>query len=296
MKKKLALGIDLGGTSTKLGIVDSTGEIIGLAGIPTRGRPEEMARAIAEAYRRMGRRVAVCGAGVPGPLTPDRNVIVDAVNIAGWKKVPFRRLLAKHLKMPVVLENDANVAGFGEFRAGAGKGARSVVLYTLGTGVGGGIVVDGRLVLGDGGFGAELGHVPVELDGEPCGCGRRGCLEAYASSRALQRKRGEGLTAKEIFEEARRGVPKSARIIGTMCKALGAAIAGIAHTLNPSVVILSGGISLAGEFLLRRVRKEARDRMFPGCAAMTKIVLGKLGDRAGVVGAALWGLEKYGNG
>lgn len=255
-----------------------------------------MARSIAEAYQRLGRGVSACGAGVPGPLTPDRNVIVDAVNIEGWKDVPFRKLLSQHLKMPVVLENDANVAGFGEFKAGAGKGARSVVVYTLGTGVGGGIVVDGRLVVGDGGYGAELGHVPVELDGEPCGCGRRGCLEAYASSRALQRMRGDGLTAKEIFEEARRGVPRSVKIIDTMCKALGAAIAGIAHTLNPSVVILSGGISLAGSILLSRVRKEARDRMFPGCAAMTEIVLGKLGDRAGIVGAALWGLEKHGSG
>jgi glucokinase len=286
------LGVDIGATNTKIGIFDRSGGARRLDSFPTERDPSKEAAAIARWSSEL--KPSCAGVGIPAPLDCRRDRVLWAVNL-GWKNVPFRSILARKLRMPVVIENDANVAAWGEYRCGAARGRRSCVLFTLGTGVGGGIVIDGRLHLGDTGFAAELGHVIVQPGGALCGCGHRGCLEAYASATAFDRRHREltgraGPEPRLLFALARRGDRTCLRIVDEAAQALGVAIAGLAHSINPSVAVLSGGISLAGPWFLSRIRRRARELMYKQCAL--DILLGKLQENAGVIGAALWALER----
>ena len=194
---KTYIGIDLGGTFIKYGLVDEEGNILEKGKVPTPAGCgyEETVRAIADAAAKLADKKP-CGVGIgsPGVIDGERGIAVTSGNL-GWEKVPLEKDVAALCKLPVVLTNDANAAAFGECYGGAGKSYRSLVFLTLGTGVGSGIVIDGKLFEGNGGAGAELGHMVIRTGGERCGCGRRGCYEAYASASALVKQTKKAMIA-----------------------------------------------------------------------------------------------------
>ena len=226
--------------------------------------------------------VRACGIGAPGPLDLRRTRILVAPNL-GWHNVPLPRLLGSRLGRRVRLENDANCAAYAEWAIGAGKGTHGLALYTLGTGVGGGLILDGRLWTGAAGGAAEFGHVQIDPRGPACACGRRGCLEAFASAPAVARAAGTR-TAEEAFGSR---APRARKAVEGAVAALGAAVAGVFNVLQPERFVISGGMAAAGAGFLVRVRRAARDRVFEAYRKKLVIVRGTLGDKAGWIGAAL---------
>jgi glucokinase len=293
----LYLGIDLGGTNVKIGVCTAQGESRGSASIPTEaGRgPQDTIERIAAAARKLMEktgRARACGSGVPGPLDLERRTLFRATNMPGWINVPYPSLLGERLGMPTFMENDANCAAWGEYIAGAGRGTRSLVLYTLGTGVGGGIVIHGELWVGASGAAGELGHMTIDPNGPDCGCGQKGCLEQYASATAVARRWGKG-SAKECFDAARKGDPEALAVVEWASEALSMGLANMIHVLHPDIIVLAGGMAQAGDLLVSRVREGVRRRVFPVFVEKIRIESSKVfGDDAGWLGAALWAARK----
>jgi glucokinase len=295
---ELYLGIDLGGTSVKLGVCGASGESRGRLSIPTepaRG-PEDVVGRIGQAAARLMAqtgRAAACGSGVPGPLDLERRLLIRANNLPGWSRVPYPELLARALGgMPTVMENDANCAAWGELVAGAGRGVASMALYTLGTGVGGGIILDGKLWVGASGAAGEFGHMTIDPAGPLCGCGQRGCVEQYASASALAARWGKG-DARACFEAARAGDPAALAAVDWAADGLAQGLANAFRVLHPELIVLAGGVALAGDFLLERVRQGVRRRLQPSHLPHLRIEASQVpGDDAGWLGAALWGARR----
>jgi glucokinase len=295
--KDLFLGIDLGGTFVKLGICTTSGEVQGTMAIPTRPDrgPEDTVQRIGEAgdllQKKLGR-VKACCAGVPGPLDLERRILMRANNLPGWTNVRFPQMLGNRMGMPTYMENDANCAAWGEFITGAGKGLRSLVLYTLGTGVGGGIVINGELWIGASGAAGELGHMTIDQNGPMCGCGQPGCVEQYASATAVAKKFGKG-TAKDCFDAARKGDAKAVEVVNWASDGLAVGVANMIHVLHPDIIVLAGGMALAGEILLEKVREGVKRRVFGVFIEKIRIEASQVpGDDAGWLGAALWAARK----
>jgi glucokinase len=295
--KDLFLGIDLGGTFVKLGICTASGEVQGTMAIPTRPDrgPEDTVQRIGEAgdllQKKLGR-VKACCAGVPGPLDLERRILMRANNLPGWTNVRFPQMLGNRMGMPTYMENDANCAAWGEFITGAGKGLRSLVLYTLGTGVGGGIVINGELWIGASGAAGELGHMTIDQNGPMCGCGQPGCVEQYASATAVAKKFGKG-TAKDCFDAARKGDAKAVEVVNWASDGLAVGVANMIHVLHPDIIVLAGGMALAGEILLEKVREGVKRRVFGVFIEKIRIEASQVpGDDAGWLGAALWAARK----
>ena len=304
------IGIDLGGTNIAVGVVDSGYHLISEASVPAgAGRPAEqvvadMCRAVELALDKAGltaRDCASIGVGAPGTCDPQRGVVVCAYNL-GWFDVPVCRMLTEHFGLPARLSNDANCAALAETVAGAAVGCRSMVLITLGTGVGSGIIADGKLLEGAGGTGAEVGHALLVLDGEPCTCGRRGCWEAYGSATALirQGKRagqahpesalssfGDALTAKDVFDAAEQGDETAQAVLERYYVYVAAGITDLVNILGPELVLIGGGISRQGERLLAPVREYVASNCFGGHDRKPpELRAAKLGNEAGIIGAA----------
>ena len=256
------IGIDLGGTNIAVGVVDSGYHLISEASVPAgAGRPAEqvvadMCRAVELALDKAGltaRDCASIGVGAPGTCDPQRGVVVCAYNL-GWFDVPVCRMLTEHFGLPARLSNDANCAALAETVAGAAVGCRNMVLITLGTGVGGGIIIDGKIYAGMRSMGAELGHTLLVLEGEHCTCGRDGCWEAYASATALirQAKRAgaadpasalhgrEELTARDVFDLADGGDAAAQAVIDRWCVYVAAGLTDLVNGLAPEVILLGG--------------------------------------------------------
>jgi glucokinase len=295
--KDLFLGIDLGGTFVKLGVCTASGEVQGTMAIPTRPDrgPEDTVQRIGEAgellQKKLGR-VKACCAGVPGPLDLERRILMRANNLPGWINVRFPQMLGNRMGMPTYMENDANCAAWGEFIAGAGKGVQSLVLYTLGTGVGGGIVINGEMWIGASGAAGELGHMSIDPNGPMCGCGQPGCVEQYASATAVAKKFGKG-TAKDCFDAAKKGDAKAIAVVDWAADGLAVGLANMIHVLHPDIIVLAGGMALAGEFLLQKVREGVKRRVFGVFIEKIRIEASQVpGDDAGWLGAALWAARK----
>jgi glucokinase len=298
---KYVAGIDLGGTNIKVGLLDFEGSVLAKHSIPTQaqgGRDLVIGR-LAESVRLVCDRggfpledVAAVGLGVPGTISIEKGMIFTAPNLPGWTEVPVRDLLADQLGMPVVIENDANSAAWGEYWKGAGQGVDSMVMLTLGTGIGGGIILGGELVHGTSDCAAELGHLIIEYDGEVCGCGNRGCLEAYASAPALvkrlQRAIEEGRPS-TLAEEVKAGAREKLEETGMF---LGVGIVSILHALNPRLVVLSGGMIGAGDMILEPVKETIKQRAFPEIGEAARVVFARLGGDAGFIGAAGQALKR----
>jgi glucokinase len=305
------IGIDVGGTKVLGGVVSETGEILTTA---RRDTPREGGRAltqtIADVALELIREYPVDSIGVSaaGFISSDRQTILATPNIAGWNGVNLDLELTQIIGKRIVLENDANAAAWGEFKFGAGRGRTDLMLLTLGTGVGGGLILDGKLFRGAFGIGAELGHIRLVPEGHLCGCGIRGCLEQYASGSALMRHareaisaspdlarnllaRGdgtlEGLKGHHITSAAREEDPVALAAFNTMANYLGAGIASLCAVIDPSCIVLGGGVIEAGEIFLGPTR-EAALRLIPftGKHPYPDIVPAELGNNAGLVGVA----------
>lgn len=309
---RLTVGIDLGGTHARVAVVDAGGRILARRKEAT--RPEEGPQAV---FRRLARAVrdllaalpgaaevrwgrakdaaaALVGVGLatPGPVDVRRGVIVTTPNLPDWREVPAAALLAAELGLPVRHLRDANAALLGEVWLGAARGCREVVLLTLGTGIGGAALVGGRLLSGRDGFAGEFGHLTVDPDGPACGCGNRGCLEALASGTAIRRRTGR--EAREVFAAARGGEPEALAVVSGVAGALGAGLAGLANAFNPERIVLGGGMVAEWDLFVPRAVEEMRRRAFAPVTAGLEVVPARLGDDAGVLGAAFAALEEEG--
>jgi glucokinase len=315
LEKKYSIGVDLGGTNIVSAIVNCQGKIVSRLKVPTlaeRGKEATIKRIIETIHENIVQSTIVLddiigiGIGAPGPLDIKRGIINFAPNLPGWIDVPLKKKLKNEFNMKVVLENDANAAAWGERCFGAGQGVDNLVCFTLGTGIGGGIIIDGKIYHGNNYGAAELGHMTVNKDGPRCNCGNYGCLEAYSSATGIKNriinrieegikseflnfdddKLFESLRLKSIFEAARKGDKLTKGVVEEAISYLGIAIANIANILNPEMVVLVGGITNEGDKLLIPLREEVKKRAFYSNYKSLKIVIGKLGGNAGVLGAA----------
>jgi glucokinase len=309
-----AVGIDLGGTNIKFGVVSSSGRIVRRAKIPTLAAhgPKKALRRIIATIRRFGRDhdIAQVGIGVAGLIDHKRGIIRLPPNLPGWDGTPVKETIEKATGIPATVGNDVNACALGEFLFGAGRGKRDVFCLTLGTGIGGGIIANGRLVIGANQSAGEVGHTTIFPDGQMCKCGSRGCLECYAGaeyivqraiallrtlgprlkSRSLIRKytrnRLETLTTRTIARAARAGDPLALDVIRETGYYVGLGIANVIHLLDPEVIIIGGGVSGFGKPLLAAIQTTVDERIARFEGWKLEIRLSELGDDAGVLGAS----------
>lgn len=306
----LAIGVDVGGTKVAAGVVDEQGVVIAKSRRPTpSASPSDVEQTIADlvADLRAEHDVTAVGIGAAGFIDAERSTVLFAPNLA-WRDEPLRDEVAKLIGLPVVVENDANAAAWGEYRFGAGRGFDHLVCVTVGTGIGGGIVLDGRLYRGRFGIGAEFGHMQVVPNGRRCGCGQRGCWEQYCSGRALLHEareiadvqkewgkrllelgdgRPEGIEALEVTTAAQEGDPAALACFEAVGSSLGQGLADLASTLDPAVFVIGGGVADTGELLLAPARRIYAERLTGTThRPHAEIRLAALGNEAGMVGAA----------
>ncbi|MCD7948432.1 MAG: ROK family protein [Oscillospiraceae bacterium] len=291
----------MGGTNIAAAVVDKSGAVLSRASLPTpRGVGAQavasaMARAAQDAYEQGGftlSDIASVGVGSPGTVDPEQGLIRRWYKM-GFENVPITALLARALPKPIFLENDANCAALGEYAAGAGRDVRSLVAITLGTGVGGGVVLDGSIYTGFQHAGMEPGHMVVAHGGRLCACGRRGCLEAYASASALITRTREVLglaqaDGKTAFLEAKQGNPLAMQVVEEYISYLACGIVNLVNLFQPELVCLGGGVAEQGERLLTPLQDIlARENYARGLPQRTRLVQAALGNDAGILGAAL---------
>lgn len=307
----LTIGIDVGGTKVLGGVVDESGKVLTTARKDTpRQGGSALTQTIANVAKELLQQHSVASVGVSaaGFVSSDRKTMLATPNIADWNGVDLDHQLVELIGLPVVIENDANSAAWGEAKFGAGKNQNHMMMLTVGTGIGGGIVVNGALYRGAFGIAAEFGHMRVVPEGHICGCGARGCFEQYASGNALLRhareainaspevarnllSRGDGtvagLTGQAITEAARDGDPVALAAFNTTGQWLGAGIASLAVLLDPACVVIGGGVIGAGEILLKPTRESLERNMpFTGKHPYPEIIAAQLGNEAGLVGVA----------
>lgn len=318
MDKKI-IGIDLGGTTVKFAIMTLDGEIQQKWSIDTNVLDEgshivpEIVETInhhLELYGMTPADFVGIGMGTPGSVDIEKGTVIGAYNL-NWKTLqPVKEQIEAGTKIPFVLDNDANVAALGERWKGAGENDPNVIFITLGTGVGGGIVAEGNLLHGAAGCAGEIGHVTVDPNGFMCTCGKRGCLETvssatgvvrvartmaeeYAGDSQLKQKLDDGqdITSKDVFEFAQAEDPFALMVVDKVCFYLGLACGNLGNSLNPSAIVLGGGVSAAGEFLRSRVENYFNEFTFPQVRNSTSIKLAQLGNEAGVIGAGSLALK-----
>ena len=290
------IALDLGGTSLKGALVDENGAIGVREQQSTVGADRDgIVRAIVEMVKKLqaaGGEVAGVGLGMPGPLDPFSGVVHITPNLPFKEPFPMKETLEKETSLRVLVNNDANLAAFGEWLKGAAAGARNAVMLTLGTGIGGGLIIEGKLFMGSGGFGAELGHITIASDGPICGCGALyGCFEALASGTAIIRAAQEEISpkvdnAEAVAKLAQEGNEVARAIWEDEGKWLGIAIANYLNVFNPDVVIVGGAIAAAWPLFERRMMEEVNARAFAVMREHVKVVPAALGNDAGIIGAA----------
>ena len=306
----LAIGIDIGGTKVAAGVVDEQGTIIADRRVPTPGKSAaDVEQAIGGLVMELRKEhdVVAVGIGAAGFVDAARSTVLFAPNVA-WRDEPLRDEVAKLVDLPVVVENDANAAAWGEYRFGAGRGEDHMVCVTVGTGIGGGVVLGGQLYRGKFGIGAEFGHMQVVVDGRRCGCGQLGCWEQYCSGRALlheareiadvQKEYGrrllelgdgvpEGIEAPEVTRAATEGDPAALECFSVVGHWLGQGLANLAALLDPGCFVVGGGVADAGDLLLDPARRTfGKVLTGTGHRPRPEIRHAHLGNRAGMVGAA----------
>jgi glucokinase len=316
----LFVGIDLGGTNVKAGLVDHDGRVLGAVSVPTEADegPEagirrmcDTARAAVSQSGQDWQHVTAVGIGSPGTMDIPAGMILRPHNLPGWRDIPLRERIRERLQRPTVLQNDANAAAYGEYWVGAGRDAHSMVLFTLGTGIGCGIIVGDTIIEGEHSHGGEAGHVVLQMEGgRLCGCGKFGCLEAYASATALIKRTeevldtdravriaqavsaGDELTPKLLADLADQGDAFADELIMQTARYLAVGVVNLMHTIDPDLVALGGAMTFGrdddplGRRFREEVQKEVRRRAFPVPAEKTSIVYATLGGDAGFIGAA----------
>lgn len=313
------IGVDLGGTNIVVGAMSADGSRqFAMHSTPTPPRSEgsservvermiEMVEVtIAETLTETGatrNNILGVGIGAPGPLDRENGVVIIAPNL-GWHNLPLRDLISDAVRLPATLDNDANCATYGEWWVGAARGARNVVGITIGTGIGGGLIIDGKLYHGSSDVAGEIGHMTIDQTGRRCGCGNYGCLEAYASGPNIAERAREALrsgeiselpsmvggdleriTAATVYEAAHKGDLVAREVVRDTAKFLGVGLANLLNVFNPDVVVVAGGVTQAGDALFEPLRAEVRRRAFKPAVAACRIVPGELPGTAGVIGA-----------
>ena len=314
---RYVVGVDLGGTNIKTGVMPTDGSrTLAVRSTPTHaelGAEGVIRRIIVQAEASIAAAMAETGAtrdqfagvgvGAPGPLDREEGIVLIAPNL-GWRDVPLRALVSDALGMRAALDNDANCATLGEWWVGAARGARHVVGMTIGTGIGGGLVLHGRLYHGASGVAGEVGHATIDSNGRRCACGNYGCLEAYASGPAIAERAREALasdeesilptlaggdpaliTAETVYEAADLGDQLARQLVRDTAGFLGTGVANLLNIFNPEVVVIAGGVTRAGDALFEPLRAEVKRRAFRPAVAACRIVPGTLPGTAGIVGA-----------
>jgi len=306
----LRIGIDLGGTKIAAGVIDENFELLSRAEVPTRASLgaetviADMADCVRQALAAAGRELADCagaGIGSPGLCDTEKGSVRNAHNL-GWYGVPVCGMLSEELGLPVRVDNDANCAALGEVVAGAAKGSRSALMVTLGTGVGGGIIIGGEIYSGWQSLGGEIGHMCIVMDGEQCSCGEKGCWEAYAASSALVRQAEKAasehpesllaahagtLDGKKIFAALNEGDAVAKMVVERYCAYVGVGIVNLVNAIYPESIIIGGGISAVGETIIGPIREYIANHFFASKRElMPRVLQAKLGNDAGLIGAA----------
>ncbi|MDO8689944.1 MAG: ROK family protein [Dehalococcoidia bacterium] len=317
MKEQYIVAIDMGGTRFRVALVDSTGRLSYRKSYPTQvtdGVEAIVTRLVQAAQEAM----ACCGAlhvlaagfAAPGPLDPRTGVILTPPNLPGWHDVPLKALLEERLHIPVFMGNDANLAALGEQRFGAGRGMENLIYLTVSTGIGAGVIADGRLLLGRDGLAGEAGHMSL-AEGPRCNCGNYGCLETLSSGTAIARTARERMeagerssiarltdgetTAEAVEAAARAGDVLAQSVMATAARYLGIGVLNLVHLFNPQAVIIGGGVSQAGELIFAPVRRIIAERAMPNFRK-TEVIPAALGDDVGLYGAAALTLAETGMG
>jgi glucokinase len=318
--RQLVLGIDLGGTKINTALVDRAGVILARdfrETLVAEGPDAIIARMLDAARQVMNRadvradQVDAVGVCAPGPLDLDAGLALAPPNLPGWDRIPLTSRIAEGLGMPALLENDANAAALGENRFGAGRGTQHMIYVTASTGIGGGLILDGRLYHGRGGLAGEIGHQTILPHGPICGCGNRGCLESLASGTALARMGRESvargvptliaqlaegdpgrISAKLVAQAAAQGDAEAKMILSQAMDFLGIGMANLVNLFNPELIVIGGGLTNLGDALFGPVRRAVDRNAFPAAAQAVRIVQAELGDDVGALGAAALALGK----
>jgi glucokinase len=317
------VGIDVGGTNVKIGLFDTELKLISKTSVTTDADMgpeiviEKMARTVETLLTDAGlslKDIVAVGIGTPGPAKYSEGIIIRSTNMPKFKNVPICRMLNEKLGAPIVFDNDANVACWGEYAVGAGKGVKDIVFFTLGTGIGGGVVSNGELVHGCDENGAELGHTIIYPDGRLCNCGQRGCVEAYASADSTARRATEALeggaesslkkvldekgriTSKDVYEHLASGDKLAQEITDGTAKALAITCINMLHATEPKRIVFAGGMIAAGEVLLEGIRRFFNEYVWTIKSESVEICFATLGEDAGIIGAAALALHKESRG
>ena len=314
------VGIDVGGTNVKIGLFDTNLRLISKTSVTTEAEMgpdiviDKMAKTVENLLAEAGlslQDIVAVGIGTPGPAKYSEGIIIRSTNMPKFKNVPICQMLNEKLSAPVVFDNDANVACWGEFSVGAGKDVEDMVFFTLGTGIGGGIVTNGELVHGCDENGAELGHMIIHPDGRKCNCGQRGCAEAYASADSTARRATEAIeggaesslkrvleekgkiTSKDIYEHLATGDELAKEITDGTAKALAITCINMLHTTEPKRIVFAGGMIAAGDVLLSRIRDFFDEHIWTIKKESVEICFATLGEDAGIIGAAALALHTH---
>lgn len=313
------IGVDLGGTNIAVGLVNEEGKITHKGSVPTyRDRHyseilQDMAMLVNRVVEEAGvsmEEVHSIGIGSPGKCDVDNGVLIYANNLK-FSNVPMRQEIQKYIDKPVYLDNDANCAAYGESVCGAARGYKNSLTITLGTGVGGGIIQDGKIITGSYYGGGELGHMVIQVDGEPCTCGRKGCLEQYCSATALIRDTRIAaarnihskvyelvngdirlIDAKVPFDAAKAGDEVGQMLVNNYIKYLAIGIANFINIFEPEVVCVGGGVCAQGDYLLNPLKEAVQGQIYGNAELKTQIKIAELGNDAGIIGAAFLGKDK----
>ncbi len=313
--KKYYIGVDLGGTNTKIALIDKKFKVLESVSIPTKKyrRPERLLGAIYSAVNQVvkarkaaRRQIFGVGVGVAGLVDAKSGVICNLVNIPGWKNLNLKKILRKKLRLPIYCDNDVNVMALAESSIGAGKGSLNVVCLTLGTGVGGGIIINGNLYRGSTSSAGEIGHIPINEGGPGCNCGGQACLESYVGNHYLVKevrrrikagkrtvlkkmanKKLSDLTPRMMYKAAKSGDRFARDLWHDAGVKIGIALSGVVNFLDPDKVVIGGGVSQAGAFLFKPIRETVRKRSMELQGRHVRIVKAALGKDAGVIGAAV---------
>lgn len=317
---KYYIGIDLGGTNIVAGVVDENYSIISKSSTKTNlPRPEkeiaaDMAKVSVQAVKEAGLemdQIEWVGIGTPGIANSEKGIIEYSCNL-GFDNTPMVDYIKEYIDKPVFIENDANAAAYGEYVAGAAKGAKNAVCITLGTGVGGGIIIDGKIYSGSNFGGAEIGHMVIDVDGPPCTCGRKGCFEVFSSATGLIRmtkeamaedketllhkvsaERGGKVTARTAFDAMRMGDKTAKSVVDKFIKYLASGITNTINIFQPDILCIGGGVCNEGDPLLLPVKELVKNEVYTkNSPKNTEIVIAKLGNDAGIIGAAFLGMAK----
>lgn len=310
---KYLIGVDLGGTNLKVALLDLKGEIKKKISIPTGLGKQAVLQQMVESIEKVAEKAKVqksailgLGIGTPGLVDSLQGIVRGFTNIRGWRNVSLREYMERNTGFPVCIDNDVNLMALGELMCGAGQGAKNLVCLTLGTGVGGGIIIEGKLYRGSTLSAGEVGHIPVNADGPRCGCGSYGCLERYVGNahiveravkaiqggrRSLIKKLVKGkltaITPRIIFHAAHQGDGLAEEIWEETGRYIGIALSGVINLLNPEMIVIGGGVAQVGKLLFAPIRRTVKERAMSIPAGKVKIVPAKLGEDAGLVGAGM---------